>query len=42
MFLMKFPKEFSYDFIDVDIFLCSDHVAGHLKLITSYFFSEKI
>ena len=38
---MKFLREFSYDFIDVDILSSSYHIPWHLKPITSPFLVKK-
>jgi len=39
---MTFSSEFCYNFIDVDLFPSSYHIAQHLKFITSHFYSSKV
>jgi len=38
---MKLLREFSYDFIDVDILSSSNHITRHLKPIISPFLVKK-
>jgi len=38
---MKFLREFSYNFIDVDIFSSSSSIPRNLKLITLSFLAKK-